>query len=760
MNQLGQQSLLGVEQPSTTETISALLAARAATAGAGNRRALFASMDKLLTRASLPVAPEALPASSLISRRESVRLARLRLRNWKAFERADLTLPLNTPQRPLIVIGGANGFGKSSLLEAFAFGLFGRRALSEIGFVMSVIGSLGAQRRAYRTLLQRSLHRSNRAREEGMCSVALDFETAIGPVAVERKWYFDETGQLLEEEEELLVRIGDDRELLETPAGVSAAEWYQEELERLLMPAALAPFFILDGEQVERWAERRLSDQVRGAVARLLGLDQLRGLVDDLRGYARDRDRAATSDAASRLAALQPEIDQLERELETEAFLLRRLDEQLSETKAQRDVILSRLANASKSSHADLQELLEAQHRQAGDAKRLERELIGAIAEEGPLLLAGARLLTRVAEALDEEAGEDLVQLDRGALDDLWERFVRIDPPLETGLVESLRTRFEAACDHDREGATSRTHGHLTPASRRAVGTRVRDARERGAKRIAAILEELSHVRGALEAMRRSQGDMERRAAERIEAQSELARLTALIEAGEGERGARRRQVETLDQALGPKREELSRRTALLREAEPRARNVAVARALAVSIEEHMEEIAAGQHQRFADAVTECFRKLSHKDQIARIDLSADGEVSLFDAGGRDISDYPLSAGESQLFAVALIAAVDRIAGDRLPLIVDTPLGRLDTRHRDAVLELLGSRGAQTILLTQPEELSPRHLAMIEPVVGGAVRLEHFLDAVSGVGVSMFLKGIDYQSARADSCLEPVDMRP
>ena len=124
--------------------------------------------------------------------------------------------------------------------------------------------------------------------------------------------------------------------------------------------------------------------------------------------------------------------------------------------------------------------------------------------------------------------------------------------------------------------------------------------------------------------------------------------------------------------------------------------------------------------------------------------------MTLFDSSGRDVTDYRLSAGESQLFALALITAVGTIVGDRLPLLIDTPLSRLDTRHRESVLDMLSARRSQTILLTQPEEISARHLSRLKHVLGAALHLVHSIDPASGVGISSIKSGYNPDGGDAD----------
>src|ERR1041384_3260544 len=59
----------------------------------------------------------------------TMHLESISLRDWKAFESAIFEFPAPTKTKNVVVIGGRNGYGKTTLFEALALGLFGRDGL-------------------------------------------------------------------------------------------------------------------------------------------------------------------------------------------------------------------------------------------------------------------------------------------------------------------------------------------------------------------------------------------------------------------------------------------------------------------------------------------------------------------------------------------------------------------------------------------------------------------------------------------------------
>jgi len=87
--------------------------------------------------------------------------------------------------------------------------------------------------------------------------------------------------------------------------------------------------------------------------------------------------------------------------------------------------------------------------------------------------------------------------------------------------------------------------------------------------------------------------------------------------------------------------------------------------------------------------------------------------VALHSPDNRNLRNYDLSAGEKQIFTQALFSAVAEISGCSFPLVVDTPLGRLDKEHRLNVLKHLANRRGQVILISTNTEVVGDNLTAI-----------------------------------------------
>jgi DNA sulfur modification protein DndD len=720
-----------------TTILTDLLARRDVRSGDGNRRALFTDFDQLIDATiEIPLSLAFLSeAVTVVERRTPVALRKIALRNWKLFERAEVLLPDVTDEKPIILLGGANGYGKSSLLESVLFGLFGRRAASELDHLFRLGGNKGTRKPSYRAVLESAFTRSERARREGFASVELGFDCDGGGLVLQRKWYFDDQGAFIERDEELIVWVGEDGDLLDIPEGVDAESWCQSEIERRVVSAGLAPFFLFDGEQVDRLADANLGDQLRFGIEKILGLDALTALGVDLRDYARDRSRDLKG-ASERDETLRIQAHELQLAAAHAADHLAAIDAELAPLKAERDSLVAFLSIPTGDSHAELQELLEAERKETLECGRLHAAIVDAAAFDIPLAMIGTGLMGRLAQSLSDDGavhGSGAI----GSDDDLSlliERIAGLRGEMEQEFSDVLRKAWAGGLGS--AGAATVRHPFLDRAQHREVESVSRSI-SGGRQRVRDMLAELAARR---ERVRELSDEIERRRKQderRTEARETLGQLSIRLEALQEKYEQAAQILETRHADLQPIAARLEDALLSSREAAPRLHRADRARELAAFADRTVAKIAPLYFESFAAAVTEAYQSLSHKSDVAGIEIASDGAVIIRDGRGRDISDLRRSAGESQIFAMALIAAVGKLAGPSLPLIVDTPFGRLDTQHRASALAAFAARPGQTILLVQPEEFGAQQYSQIGDRIAGAFEIAYRQGDDGSIGTSV-----------------------
>ncbi len=728
----------GTELGLEPRRIADLLEAGLKHGGEVNRRRLFAALDTLLEVDHLEPA-EAAPAPAAQGPTQ-IQLRSVEARNWSVYRHLRLDLPVFEPERPVILIGGKNGAGKTSLLKALVFGLFGYHSVDDL---FADDDRAARKRSGYRRRVESLLHRPSRDEGEQVMSVTLTFDTAAGTVRVERRWFLSPEGQFTDEDEELVVQVGADGDLVEVPPGLEPTAYFQEEITRRLIPPTLAPFLFFDGEQVERLGGRRLEEQLRLGLASLLGASYMRAAAADLRDYARDRIRDAGPVRSGADESVEAEAEELEGQ---ERHLLEHLEgvqAAISITRSRRDEVVTELGRLSGDTYAALQDLLEQQRRTETDAAKLKAAISHFAAEELPILLAGSAVRNRLAEQLEEEESAGALTDDRGAsrlVDRFFESLVSDEhsPLREPELASRLRESWER-WKAERTAVEVRHHylyGRTRGAVRARLGDQISKAHDNGR----ALLGQLA--RSASESQ-----DLERRINERRgwtndreRLQGRLQALTEEMEDLDGQRQAYQRSIDRVRSSLEPKRELLRATRAMLEAALPTASRARRANELAELLGQVIDRAAAGYASDLSSALTRTFRELAHKELIGEITVAVDGTVRITDRAGRPIDDLRASAGERHVFAIALLAAIAELGGASLPVVMDTPLGRLDREHRERILQYCMARHSQTILLSHTEEIADRYLAQIDDRVAARFLIEH-RSGTDGPGESVLTEG-------------------
>nr|OEJ79560.1 DNA sulfur modification protein DndD [Cyanobacterium sp. IPPAS B-1200] len=141
------------------------------------------------------------------------------------------------------------------------------------------------------------------------------------------------------------------------------------------------------------------------------------------------------------------------------------------------------------------------------------------------------------------------------------------------------------------------------------------------------------------------------------------------------------------------------------------------------------EKLTLRKLNKLENEVTSCFRYLLHKSNfVGKIIINTDNFVlNLYDNLGNLITKNRLSAGEKQLLAIALLWGLARVSGRQLPIVIDTPLGRLDSSHRHNLLErYFPTASHQVILLSTDTEIGEAELEQLHQQ--NVIAKEYLLD--------------------------------
>jgi DNA sulfur modification protein DndD len=138
-----------------------------------------------------------------------------------------------------------------------------------------------------------------------------------------------------------------------------------------------------------------------------------------------------------------------------------------------------------------------------------------------------------------------------------------------------------------------------------------------------------------------------------------------------------------------------------------------VGRLISTTVERNLNNIEAAILQRFHQLI-------GKKKLITAIIIDKETlEMRVATGDNEDLPIERLSAGERQLLATAAIWGLSTVAGRSIPLVVDTPLGRLDGDHRiNLATNYFPNAAGQVIILSTDSEFTPDLYEQMRHAVG------------------------------------------
>ena len=139
----------------------------------------------------------------------------------------------------IVLIGGLNGYGKTSILEALYLCLYGKDAIIHLARA----GLKTDDKKGYPTFLERAFN--GEAKRDGLDTMIVRLvinRTKTKAIDISRKWFFRTNGAWTGEEEAVVRDLV--REIPDTPRTDGRNGFHLSDLlDEIFVPAHIAPFF-------------------------------------------------------------------------------------------------------------------------------------------------------------------------------------------------------------------------------------------------------------------------------------------------------------------------------------------------------------------------------------------------------------------------------------------------------------------------------------------------------------------------------------
>jgi DNA sulfur modification protein DndD len=620
----------------------------------------------------------------------------------------DLTPP--DADRPVVLVGAMNGAGKTTLLGAVQLALYGARARG-----------IERTRKGYKTHLKELINRSVDPAEGA--AVELEFERRIDGNAVRyqiRRGWRNGGSEISE-----LFQVycnGEPDTLL--------AEHWDESIDSFL-PARLSHLFFFDGEQIERMAdEEEATKLLASAFQSLLGLDLVERLSEDLTTLERRKRLSLRSpEDQARIKALQDEVAEAETRCQKTHDTLAEIKAKQAQKSGQLEKLRERFKHEGGGHFLKREEREKQRADLAAKLYEAEESVREAVAGPAPFLLI-PDLLEQVRSQAEREhdAQRDRIiaeaesRRDATVLAELKSHLTVDAMKAVTTALEKHRPRRESlvvanileADKGFRERLTELLRDEL-PIARRELG--------RLTAEIERLQDEVAEVDRLLAAVPDADG-IARLQREITQTEGALAALAKDITDSEEQHRAAQLELSLRQRTLN---KELEEHLDATEDAEHDQRVIEKIPKVRCTLETFRQRVVARHIGALEHAIYESFQHLARKPKLlSSIRIASDTlRIALLDGSGKQVPFHILSAGERQLLATAILWGLAKVSGRPVPLVIDTPLGRLDSHHRSHIVQrYFPAASHQVILLSTDEEIVGRYLDMLRPSVGRNYLLE------------------------------------
>ncbi len=639
-------------------------------------------------------------------------LKKLIFNNYKTYyghQEIDLYIPEEIrveKKQNIILLGGLNGAGKTTILKAILYILFGKRGVSESEY-----------KRIFSNIINNTFF------DEGgrECSVSLTLETdSQEDWTIKIKWYFDNFKRMTHEERKLEIKKHGTK--FPKHARIDNIEAYNRFIDRII-PFYAAPFFIFDGEEIKDIILRQNKSEMKEAIHKITGMDAYKQLINDLRRLqstlenklAKSVSQKQLASVQSNLSTIKQTIVTLESKRDKHLAEIRKYDTLIKEAKLERN---NKFLQNSKSREA----IIKRQSSISTELELTKKELNQFLTENITSIILRDKIQNLKKRLKHENEVNHRRILQKSSLTPYYDFMNKlldknITPPLTQLQLEQIKTIGEEIwmLENNLRYDVPKDFIEIHDISNSDFNYLMNFAIKDKAKAISLV--------NKIEKYQQELNDLEmeiRNAPESVSTDEENNKIDLLVRKT-GEINLRLKSVNSkLNTANEEKTQLMNNITRLTGQGdniEELQRELVQIQQIIIAMEQYLSEVTRMKaeyiKEEFSQILTKLFRK---QEEFGKIEFDINSySIRLYNDRLQEISIQDRSAGEMQMISSALIWALTKASDLSLPMVIDTPLGRLDSFHRTHLINhYYKELSEQVIILSTDTEITGEYIDLMK----------------------------------------------
>lgn len=612
------------------------------------------------------------------------------------------------------LVGGMNGRGKTTILDSIFLCLYGRKSTEYIT----------GKKEAYHKLLKDHINKSAEDKSSYI-KLIMEMDDDDGTIiTVTRAWKM--SGKKIDTTLQVEKNGIDDSYLSEN------WEYYVEEL----IPFGIAKFFFFDNEKISQIADDDAFDKIKDSIKSVMGVTTIESLCAHIEKIRKEKNSNLKKSGSDLLTKESEELTQNIEDAETiirnlfaqKASLIPKLAK-LNDKLEQTEQVFWKKGGNLGLNHDDI---LRDQHTLKEQAASLKEEAIALASNPAtPLCLCNSLTISAYNKICSEEnarAKKYSLPVVSTLYDSLLKEF-QGEFSETSDSYKLLTTIIEHQLNELKQEAQSDSSSSLTPLARTLIDKFVSEDSSALKHKALTIVAENKKVLTALQQLEvhlsssaektdtiKLLGDIKNLQSQKTQLESDINKCEEQIRSAQYKKEQLERQLNKVLLKIAA-------------DADTSDDNVRIIEYSTITLEIMQEFVHRLQYQKVNQLemnITSCFEFLAQKQAIIT-SISIDPEtldITLRDYNGGVLLKDQLSAGEKQMFAISILWGLALSSGYKLPVIIDTPMARLDSAHRSNFINrYLPNASSQVIVLSTDEEINGKYLEDIRKYVNTSYTL-------------------------------------
>lgn len=626
---------------------------------------------------------------------------KLKLHNFGVYA-SDNTFIFNS-DKPVVLIGGMNGRGKTTFLEAVLLALYGKNSFA---VQESIHGAYSKYLKAHTN----STDGTNESFVELKFTIDECGKTNI--YTVNRSW---NTNVKNIKDRVTVKKNGNDDTFL-------AKNWTM--FIESVLPSALANFYFFDGEKIAELAENEISSQIKNSIKALLGINVIDLLENDITRIIKKMNAEQTEFYNGTY------IEELRLVKDEKTYVLKQIDNEIIELEKRLSHINKKIDKRTEEFNAkggqianQSQELFAERIALNSEVNKIQDSYLELAASELPLMMV-KELLLSVRTKVEAERENRSMSVAVKKINQMFKEYSKKTNQSSDDITQFIKFLKKQEKNKQTKSVFDLSENAYIQISILLSGqlANTQSIYSSNRKNEKKILKRINEIDNYLSV------DIDEKA---------LARLYKKIGVLQNERMDIEVQIENKKKQRSTANGECQKATTEFNRCVDKAiatmeRGDDVQRILRYALTaqqiaaKYKIELQKSKISNLAETMTRCYKEIfGKKNLIDKIEIDAETlDYHYIDVNGNEVMKISLSAGEKQLMVIAMLWALAECSNKMLPVIIDTPLARLDMQHRKALIErYFPNASFQTIILSTDSEIDSNCYEIIKPYVSNEFTL-------------------------------------